>query len=240
MIGFDRPLRPKWIYEVLNMIEPGKNPSDFNLTFENIANELVGKEGKRKVRTVLFRSFIFSFQEQRNKIENNLLIDLSREKKIDYMKPIYLIKLIMDYEIIRFIINKMELLFSSSQEITTPILTKKMVQEYGDRDVVPRSVRSFLKTLEHFGILLMVDSKTARIINNFQLNEEQLKDVLILYAKSYIKSNIIDLQQIDKTIFAFNDTQKFDEVAMQYNGTNWEYVKEYHRSMLILKNYNNK
>ncbi len=55
------------------MIQIGDNPSNYNIPFESIAKELVGKEGKRKVRTVIFRSFIYSFQPKRTKIRINWL-----------------------------------------------------------------------------------------------------------------------------------------------------------------------
>ena len=58
MIGFDRPIRPRWIYDSLLLAEPGQKLTELNLSFEEIARELNGKEGKRKVRTVLFRCFL--------------------------------------------------------------------------------------------------------------------------------------------------------------------------------------
>jgi len=60
VIGFDRPLRPHWIYESLLLAKPGQKMTELNLPFENIARELTGKEGKRKARTVLFRCFLRS------------------------------------------------------------------------------------------------------------------------------------------------------------------------------------
>ena len=141
----------------------------------------------------------------------------------------------MDYEIIRFVVNKMNLLFDNSKELTTPILTKKMVQEYGDRDVVTRSVRAFIKTLAYFGVLEVIDNKTIRIVKKLILNDEQVKDVLKLYGQNFIKSKVVDLKQIDKTIFAFNDIPSLNDVAMKYNGKNWEYVKDAHRAVLMMK-----
>lgn len=58
MIGFDRPLRPQWIYESLLLVKPGQKLTELNMPFESIAKELTGKEGKRKARTVLFLSLI--------------------------------------------------------------------------------------------------------------------------------------------------------------------------------------
>ncbi len=235
MIGFDRPVKPEWIYKTLRMIEVGHNPGEYNLPFEDIAIELVGKEGKRKVRTVIFRSFIYSFQKQRSKIENNYLIELSHSKTINYLKPLYLIKLIMDYEILRFIINKMNLLIDKSGEFTTTILSKKMIQEYGDRDVVARSVRAFIKTLVYFGVLVEIDNKTFRIVEKLALNAEQIKDVLKLYSQNFIKSKIVDLNQIEKTIFSLIEIPSLNDVAMKYNGQDWEYIKDAHRAILMMK-----
>ena len=64
MIAFDRPLRPRWIYETLQLAEPGQRLTELNLPFEGIATELTGKEGKRKVRTVLFRCFLRDEENQ--------------------------------------------------------------------------------------------------------------------------------------------------------------------------------
>lgn len=235
MIGFDRPIKPEWIFKLLKMIEVGHNPSEYNLPFEDIPVELIGKEGKRKVRTVIFRSFIYSFQKSRSKIAGNFLIELSNKKNLNYLQPIFLIKLIMDYEIIRFIINKMNRFFDSSKELTTKILTKKMVQEYGDRDIVIRSVRAFLKTLAYFGVFDIIDNKSIRIIKKPFLNAEQIKDVLKLYSQIFIKSKVVDLNLIDKTIFAFNEIPSLNEVAMKYNGKEWEYIKDAHRAILMMK-----
>ena len=54
MIGYDRPLKPEWIYKSLQMVEPGKKPEDFYDAYNDIAVELTGKDGRRKTRTVLF------------------------------------------------------------------------------------------------------------------------------------------------------------------------------------------
>ena len=54
MIGFDRPLKPRWIYETLLLVEPGQRLSELNNAFEEVARA-DGEEGKRKVR----RFFVF-------------------------------------------------------------------------------------------------------------------------------------------------------------------------------------
>ena len=92
MLGYDRPLKPECIYKSLRMIKEGKKPTDYYDTYNDIAVELTGKDGRRKTRTVLFRTFIFSFQEKQSIIENNILIHLSKNHELDYMKPLYMAK----------------------------------------------------------------------------------------------------------------------------------------------------
>ena len=159
MIGIDRPLRPEWIYEILKIVEVGEKPISYNEPFEDIAKELIGKEGKKKARTIIFRSFIYSFQKKKTFVENNIFIECVKGSTLDEIKPLFLLKILIDYEICRFVIQKIGVSIDNSNHISVPLLYKKMVQEYGDRDVVKRSLRSFLSTLVHFGLLGDIDKK---------------------------------------------------------------------------------
>ena len=102
MIGYDRPLKPEWIYKTLKMVEPGKKPEEYYDAYNAIAVELTGKDGRRKTRTVLFRTFIYSFQEKTSVIEKNVLISLCKQKDYEYMKPILLAMFILDYGILKY------------------------------------------------------------------------------------------------------------------------------------------
>ena len=236
MIGLDRPLRPSWIYETLKIVEVGTKPSIYNEPFEDIAKELVGKEGKRKVRTVIFRSFIYSFQKQRSAIQSNLFLDWSKEKSLGELTPLFFWKILMDYEVARFIIKKIDICVDSSNCLSVALLSKKLVQEYGDRDVVKRSSRSFLATLVHFGFLGQVDKKNYNLFNKTKLSNEQLRDFLILYAKSFLRSKVLDLKNIESDFFFFFQPIDFSEVAKEYNGIDWEYIRGANRNQLMLRN----
>lgn len=236
MIGFDRPLKPRWIHELLNLVEDGVRSSAYNLPFEDIATELVGKEGKRKVRTVIFRSFIYSLQEKKGTVSNNKLIDLAKTKSLDYMTPIYLMKLIFDYDIIQAILKFMISTYNNNELISTPILTKKVVQAYGDRDVSKRSLRAFLKTLINFNLLIPKNSKNKFDVNRtVTISEEQLKDILLLFGDSFLKSKHIDLQHIDMNLFSLYSIPGFMDVAIRYNGLCWEFIRSNNKNSLLLK-----
>ena len=58
MTGFDRPLKPTWIYNFVKIVEIGDTITDHKPEFNKILWELDGEEGKRKVRTVLSRYFM--------------------------------------------------------------------------------------------------------------------------------------------------------------------------------------
>jgi len=235
LIGLDRPLRPTWIYETLKMVNVDEKPSVYNKPFENIAKELVGKEGKRKVRTVIFRTFIYSLQEGRGKINDNMFLQWARTKSLNYLKPLFLWKILMDYEISRFITQKIAICVDHSGHLSTPLLSKKLVQEYGDRDVVKRSLRSFMATLVHFGYLSQENKNNYTLLAQEAVSTDQVKDFLMLYSVASLKSEVIDIQNIPTEFFYFFEDIDLTSVAHEFNGKNWEYVRELERNMLILK-----
>ena len=194
MLGYDRPLKPEWIYNTLASITPGSKPEEFYQSYIDLATERVGKDGIRKTRTVLFRTFIYSFQEKTSVIENNMLIELCRKHDMEYMKPILISKFIMDYEIIRFLTKKLSQIFDPTQEISATVLTKKMVDEYGDLEIVKRSTRAFLRTLTDFKLLIPINKSSYRQVSRIFLEPEQEKDIIII--KSFYQSR----QQKNKNI----------------------------------------
>ena len=235
MIGLDRPLRPAWIYETLKMVEVGEKPSIYNKPFEDIAKELVGKEGKRKVRTVIFRTFIYSFQKKRGQIQDNMFLKWAGTKSLNYLKPLFLWQILMGYDIARFITQKIALCVDHSGHLSTPLLSKKLVQEYGDRDVVKRSLRSFMATLIHFGYLSQEDKNNYTLLPQEAVSAEQVKDFLMLYSVASLKSEVIDIKNIPTELFYFFKDVDLTSVAHEFNGKNWEYVREVERDVLILK-----
>lgn len=236
LIGLDRPVRPEWVYELLKMVEIGTAPSQYYLTFETIAAQLTGKEAKRKARTIIFRSFIYSFQKNNKHILHNPLIELAQTRDMDFMRPIFLAKLIFDYQICQRIVPKFQLYKNKHHEIPLQLITKKMVSEYGDRDVVKRSVRSAIRTLSYFKVVRMADNNA--IIQNAPavICSEQWKMILKLYAGFYLKSHIIDLDTINEDLFFFlSMDNNFHDALRTYHGKDWEYIRDHSRNILLMK-----
>jgi hypothetical protein len=218
------------------MIEVGTKPSIYNEPFEDIAIELVGKEGKRNVRTVIFRSFIYSFQKQRSSIQSNIFLDWSKDKSLEELTLLFFWKILMDYEVARFIIKKIDICVDSSNSLSVALLSKKLVQEYGDRDVVKRSLRSFLATLDHFGFLSQIDKKNYNLFDKAILSNGQLRDFLILYARAFLRSKVVDIKNIEPEFFFFFQPVDLPDVAKEYNGIDWQYIRGTNRNQLILRN----
>ena len=235
MIGLDRPLRPDWIYETLKSIKVGTKPTEFYETFEEIAKELVGKEGKRKVRTVVFRSFLYSLQDGNAVVKNNIFMDLVKKHPQEYMSPLFLWKILMDYETATFIAKKIALCVDNTGHLSTSLLSKKLVQQYGDRDVVKKSFRSFRSTLVNFGILKHENKSDYILLPQKAVSNEQVKDFLKLYASYFLKSEFVDLQSIPAEFFQFFKPVELVSIAREYNGKEWEYVRETERDILIMK-----
>lgn len=233
MIGYDRPLKAEWIYKSLQLVEPGHNPKEYYEGYDNIAVELTGKDGRRKTRTVLFRTFIFNFQEKTSIIKDNILIQLCKEKSFEYMKPILLSKFILDYEILNQFSNLYSKIFDDSQEISTKAITAKMVESFGDAEIIKRSTRAFLKTLHSFGVVEPISSSTFAQLPKLELSNEQVKDILLLYAISN-HTKQIDLKHLDKSLFAYYKTPSLSEVANTYHTNEWEYIRGSDRELLIL------
>ena len=234
MTGYDRPLKPEWIYQTLASITPDTKPEEFYGSYINLATERVGKDGIRKTRTVLFRTFIYSFQEKSSIIENNILMDLCRKHDLEYMKPIFLSKLIMDYEIIRFLTKKLSQIFDPTQEISTSVLTKKVVDEYCDLEIVKRSTRAFLRTLTDFKLLVPIDKTKFRQVSHGILQPDQVRDIILLYAQiNHTKQ--IDIHSFNSVYFAFYQKPNLHSVANEYHTQYWDYIRTINREIITIK-----
>jgi hypothetical protein len=234
MLGYDRPLKPEWIYKSLKLVESGKNPTDYYDAYNSIAVELTGKHGRRKTRTVLFRTFIYSFQEKQSVIENNLLIELSKQHDFDYMKPLYMAKFMLDYEILAHFTKVFFQIFDPAQTISTKAITTKMVEKFGDLEIVKRSTRAFIKTLTDFKLIEKDTQDKFHQLPKQVLSDEQIKDIISLFSVC-LHTKQINLRSLDIPIFAWFKTENLSKTAQKFHPSHWEYVVGKDRELLNLK-----
>jgi|SRR5680860_111914 len=222
MIGFDRPLMPRWIYESLLLAEPGQKLSELNLEFEGIARELTGKEGKRKVRTVLFRYFLREPENKARACKSLWLKDLSKKYDLAFMTPIYLFYLISRTETLISISEHIFRLYEWGSEINLTFLQRKMVEGSGDRDVVVRSARAFVRTLTFFDLITEVNKKFI-LKHALTINKEQAAIMFQLWARELRHTPQIDLNQLPPAIFGWFTWPDLRTIAQKYNGELWDY-----------------
>ena len=233
MIGFDRPLRPQWIYESLMLAKPGQNLSELNKPFENIARELTGKEGKRKVRTVLFRCFIRDEKNKTKVRKINVLKDLTAQYGLEFMIPIYLFYLIGKTETLLKISEHIFRLYDFGSEINLSFLKEKMLDALGDRDVVTRSAGAFIKTLEAFNVVF---NQGDRILlkGSLTVNEEQSRIMLQLFAQKIVNAPQISLNHLPPALFHYFRMPNLKALAQKYNGQYWDYQHRVKDDLLIM------
>ena len=233
MIGFDRPLKPQWIYETLILAEPGKKLSELNKPFEGIARELTGKEGKRKVRTVLFRYFLRS-EESNNQVRNDLVLkDMSEKHGYEFMVPIYLIYLIGKAGVLYKISEHLFRLYSFNTVINVSFLKEKIIDVHGDRDVVSRSVSSFLKTLIYFNVAVYENKKIV-LKSPLVLDEEQFSLIIQLFSHDIIKTPQIALHDLPDPLFNYFELPDLRAVAQRKSGQLWEYQQRVGNDFLVV------
>jgi hypothetical protein len=235
MIGFDRPLRPNWIYESLLLANPGQKLSELNVPFESIACELTGKEGKRKARTVLFRCFLRA-ENNKTRVRKDLVLkNISSGHDLEFMKPIYLFYLIGKTETLFKISEHIFRLYDYGEEFDIQFLKKKMIDEFGERDVVGRSARSFIQTLDYFGIAEKTGNK-ATLKRRLLLNDEQFRIVLELYSREILQSPQISLNHLPGPIFNYFEIPNLKTIAQKYNGEYWDYQHRIKDDFLMVYN----
>jgi len=233
MIGFDRPLRPHWIYESLLLAEPGQKLTELNLPFENIARELTGKEGKRKARTVLFRCFLRSEANNTRVRENLFFNELSADHGLEFMKPIYLFYLIGKTGTLAKISKHIFRLYDIGDEINLQFLKSKMIDEFGERDVVGKAARSFIQTLEYFDIVKK-SGKNAILKKRISVDDQQLRIMLCLYAQEILHSPQVSLNHLPEYLFNYFDLPNVKVVAQRFNGQYWDYQHRVNDDYLMI------
>ncbi len=233
MIGFDRPLRPEWIHELMTIAEPGQKLQLLNKPFEEIAIELTGKEGIRKARTVLFRAYLRG--KKYNLAADRLLLkSIAQKHTLDFMVPIYLFVLIGKTDILRTINDMMFRLYDFGNEINSTHLQNKLVELKGERDVVLRSVRSYMQTLINFRVAKK-DKKKLSIPQAVKLSKEQASLILQLYALEILQSPQISTKQLPKSLFGLFELPDLKNIVKQNNGKLWNYQERLHDKILIVK-----
>lgn len=234
MRGFDRPLKPRWIYEFIEDVEVGDKISNHDQKFREITWELDGEVGRRKVRTVLSRYFLKEQSNPRSKtVDNTAILKIVKNLPLEDCKPLMLFNLLVRSKLIRTISKMMYDIYGPKNEINYNFLRKKIIEKYGERDISARSLRNFLHTFVNFDVF-EEEQDHYKWKSQIDVNEEQLVLMLMLYSREYLNSPQIILRDLEEYIFMYFNTPEIAKVAKQYDNHLWKYSKMLGKAEIVI------
>ena len=138
MKGFDRPLKPLWIYQFIEEIEVGDKIYDHRAAFDSILWELDGNVGKRKVITVLSRFYLKSIANPQGRVVENVpCIEICKNYPLERIKPLLLFQLLMRSKTIRILTKMIHEIFGFGNNINQVFLRKKVIEKFGKKISLP-------------------------------------------------------------------------------------------------------
>ena len=108
-----------------------------------------------------------------------------------------------------------------------------MIDEFGERDVVGRATRSFIKTVEYFGIVQKT-GMNAILKKRIPVDEQQLRIMLCIYAQEVLHSPQVSLNHLPDYLFNYFDLPNVKVVAQRFNGQFWDYQHRVNDDYLIV------
>jgi hypothetical protein len=231
MIGYDRPLHPEWIQEVHKIWQPNMPISAFNEPFKQIAWQVEGLEAKRKARTNLIRYFV-AFQgngNARKTMDKDLFVELSATFPLEKVKSLYLANIVAEVEVIQTIMHFFSKRYSIGDQIEVSKFIEYIKREYGDRDVIRRSVSSFFKTLYYFGLFDTVkDRNYSNYFFSKSLNVEKQIFPYFLYKLIAIGQNKLqfEIQEVENSpLLVLFDINDIESMVKSYQNKYWTISK---------------
>lgn len=235
MRGFDRPLKPEWIYKMIQLLEVGDRISDHKEELDDVLVELDGKTGKRKVRTVIGRYFLKDIDNPGGlKVEDNLIFNLVKNNSFEESKSLMLFNLLVKAPIIQHFSKQLYTYYDGKDKIDLNFLRKKAYQKIGERDIARRSLRNFFNTLVDFGILKQGEKAIFTWNEKINVSEENLINFFKLYSQYYLNSPQISLYDLPEQLFFYFNLPDLQEVAQKYNNIHWQYVRRVNAAIITL------
>jgi hypothetical protein len=233
MTGFDRPLKPAWIYNFVKIVEIGDTITDHKPEFNKILWELDGEEGKRKVRTVLSRYFMKTQKNPKSKtVEYTPIIEICKTYPLEKIKPLMLFYLLSRSEVLRNLSIIIFEVYRKKKDIDYHFLRKKIIEKYGERDISSRSLRNFLTTLEYFDILIK-QNHIYKWTKKLQPDEMNICYMLKFYSGEYKKSPQIFIDEIEQYIIQYFKIPDLGNICRKYNKKLWEYSQILNKKQIV-------
>ena len=237
MKGFDRPVKPEWIYKIVQELEVGELIYKKRDKLDEFLVELDGKTGKRKVITVISRYFLKSMDNPRGrKVEDTLTFNLLKGLDFESAKPLMLFNLIVKASILQKFSKQIYKNYRNKDSVDANYLREKAYQHIGERDIARRSLRNFLSTLVDFDVLHQEENRIFSWNKKLVVTEENAIKLIKLYSEYYLDSPQISLLDLPEYMFFYFDVPDYKKLAQKYNNIHWHYVRRINASLITLKN----
>lgn len=234
MRGFDRPLKPEWIYKIVKLVKIGDKISALKFEMENCIPELEG-DGNRKVRTIINRYFL-SVNEDTKKgyVSDSVIIKLIKNLEFDEAKNVMFFILLIQEPILQYYSSILKKYFLDSEEFDLKFLQKLAIEKTGERDISGRSLRNFINTLVDFNIMGINENKNYFWKDKLFIRDELWCELFKIYGEYFLKSPQIFFEELNENVFFYFEKIEIDLIAKRYNGEIWDYVKRGNNSYITL------
>lgn len=237
IVGLDRPLKPIWIHNYLRILEPGDTNKDVKRKFDAVVFERAGKEGRRKIRTIVLRYFVDTAGKgNKLKVIESPLLTYSKNFDINFMSPLYLLVLLIKGPSIRYVFERMLNYAVGKDSVSRDIIYWIASEKMGEREIVRRFTNCFITTMANFNVLEPVVEDKYVLKRRIELSEERIAVWILLYTW-YVSGRVLTLNTLEDLKFLdFFDMGDLESVIQKYNGILWEIRYRPKSTVVSIKN----
>ena len=232
MRGFDRPLKPEWVYKIIKIAKVNQKLTEQKIDMEMCIPELEG-DGNRKVRTIINRYFLIDEKKDKKVVADSIILKLLKSIEYCESKNAMLFIILIQEPILKYYSELFEKYFVDVEKFNAAFLKKLAIEKMGERDIAGRTLRNFLATLVNFDIL-KIDGSNYSWNKKISFDEDTWAILLVIYAQYGLHSPQVDLENFNNPIFFYFNLPDFDFIAKKYSGKYWDYIKQSNKSFLLL------
>ena len=156
MIGFDFPIMPGWVHDVLALWQSNQ-PMNVLLqaALDRTMHELGGVKTRKNTLSIIVRNFVPTTGAitTRRTLEHNVWASYSHRYGAGTLAPAYLARLVMSNEVAQTAVQFIRRRCRPGESLQSGELRMQIISRYGERKVVTNAVSAVLRTLQYFGVL---------------------------------------------------------------------------------------
>lgn len=197
IIGFDRKIRLDWLDATADLIRRGISPADSWMQIDNsLVDILSAKQARRKTKTVLFHIWVYIPDNLRSLRDRGIALLCNQSENIRL--AIHWGMCMARYPFFRDLSIITGRLLNVQESVTMSQITHRMVESWGDRSTLIRSVQRVIRCFVDWGVL-KENAKKGAYIPDPKIFLDDKKEISVWLLESYIcgsENNSIPFRQI--------------------------------------------